>query len=276
MIINNQSISTNNNTMNSNVYDLKTLLNMNNVDLTLDDTSLISFLTTINNFKITKEMRFHYPNKHNVHFNRLKARPKNIICQDPEIIKNIRSLLGKISVQNYDTIKDKIVDLCKNNSVCWDELSKYIHNIIIDNIFIIDAYINLLIDLEKNGFKKLIYNIHQLIVEQINNPKNFENDTLSETAIDKVKRWKISNSILLVNLFNRGKYSKEFLNKQLDHWVSEININNQQNLEILLKIVPLFANDKLPIMNDNVKTKLQNIIDNKAYPSRFRLMLQIR
>lgn len=257
-------------------YDYKTIIDINSKNLCLDNSELVNFFDNLCSYKITKDMKQQYINKKNKYFNKEEKRPKSIICDDSEIIKNIRSLLGKISVQNYDTIRDKIVDICDGKNISWKELSEQFYTIIIDNIFIIDIYVKLLIDLENKGYIKLIYNIHHLIIDQIKNPRNFTVDSLSETGVDKIKRWKISNAILLTTLFNNNKYSKDFINKQIDHWLSLININNCLELEILLKIVPLFDKNKYPVMNDDIKGKMNEIKNNKSYPGRIRLMLEIK
>ncbi len=247
-------------------YQYEDLLILNSKNLCSVNPQLVFFFQKIS---ITKSNKIYYPNKFNIYFNKKRSRPKKVLCQDPEIIRKIRSVLSKITSQNYDKLYEQLTNHLDKYAFDDSEIGEHIYNCIIDNIFHIDTYINLLTCLELNH-PKIIYYVHKLITDQAKNPKQCLKNTISESMQDKEKRWQISNAILLTKLYVKNKYSKEFLNECVSIWLLKTTLNHVMGLEIMIKITPLL--DTKSLYQNNAKL-LNDFAKNVDYPPRLRYLL---
>lgn len=251
-------------------YTYDEMMGMNNVDLSNIDLTLIGFFNSLPIYSITKEMRFHFPNRCNVHFNKRRVRPKAVISDDPVLVKKLRSCLSKISPQNMESMTKQINEILGSQNYDWKDVSEHVYTSAIDNIFLVDIFVKLMIELNKTR-SQLIHHMHHLIKEEVYKPRVFEN-TLSEDGVGKNKRYQLSNSILITEIFMQGKYSEKYMLGLLDYWLSSINVDNLIPLEILIKILPKLT--KLQISKELVE-KLNSVSKDKAYPTRLRLLLNL-
>lgn len=277
------------------IYSYDDILKINNKDhIGMIDTKLISFFDDltkntnsnampskkpfINTSKVNKYQKnadeFTYSNKHNIHFypeNR-NVRVKVIRSHDDEVLKKIRLILSKITAQNFNSQRDELVTVFKNNDpINWDQISDYIYHTIIDNIFIIDIYVKLFEELE-NAYPLLLENIHKITKTLALNPIIYEKSTIVEEASDKTKRCAVGNGLLIANFYEKGKYSKEFLNTIVAHWIESVTTEKMLGLEILVKFIKIINKD---IINKESIDKLKQIKSAKEYPGRIRFLLAI-
>lgn len=252
------------------VYDYETLLRLNSPNLSNLDLTLIGFFNTLQSYQITKEMRFHFPNKHNIHFNRRRVRPKAVISNDPIVLKKLRSCLSKISPQNMDSITGQITEILSAQDYDWKDVSEHFYASAIDNIFLVDVFVQLMIQLNETNHQ-LIHHLHHLIQNQVYQPRSFT-DTLSEEGEHKAKRWQISNGLLITEIYQQNRYSREYLIKILNHWMDSITKDKLIPLEILIKVVPKLSEADLP---PEMSGKLKEIGQNKDFPMRLRLLLTL-
>jgi len=237
----------------------------------LDD-RIVAFFFQMTTFDATPEMRKHYPNKLNIYFNhRRKRRKPPIISNDPKIIQKIRGSLSKLGTVNVEHTYQYLQTIFRAVLVQeeWDEIAHLFYLNMLDNIFIIDAYLNLLIKLEDN-FPDLIAKIHTIIYSEINHPTQYK-DTILEEGAHKTKRYQIANGMLVAYIYNKGKYTKQFLFKCVEDWVTQINPTNLIGLEILVKMLPVLKTN----LKNNVSEILSNISQDKSYPARLRLLLTL-
>jgi hypothetical protein len=251
-------------------YKYDTLMSYNNADLSNLDLTLVGFFQSIAPYAITKEMRYHFPNKHNIHFNRKRARPKSIISDDAEVLKKLRACLSKITDSNFESMTEQVVKILSAKNYDWTDVSNHMYLSIIDNIFLAPIFVKLLCELETE-YTKLIHCFHHIIISEIDTPKVFQ-DTITELGVDKSKRWQFSNSLLLVELYNQKRYSSEFMVKTINKWLESASVDNPIPLEILIKILPKCKSLEL---TPNVAKKLQEISQDKTYPTRLRLLLTL-
>lgn len=252
------------------IFDYQQVLEYNNHDLSNLDLTMVGFFSQLPDYHITKEMRFHFPNKFNIHFNKRRVRPKTVISDDPEVLKRLRSCLSKISDQNFDTMAKQINDILSAANYDWKDVSAQVYFQVIENIFLVPVYVKLLKELEQE-YSKLVHHFHQLILEQLKCPQQFK-DSLSEAGRDKTKRWQISNGLLIIEIFNQGKYSQQFMQETLKFWLGEISLENLVPLEVLIKVLPKLKELEVP---EDLKTKLKEISNDKSYPNRLRLLLNL-
>lgn len=251
-------------------YSYDILLSYNYADLSNLDLTLMGFFQSLSPYAITKEMRYHFPNKHNIHFNRKRARPKSIISDDAEILKKLRSCLSKITETNFESMTEQIVKILSAKNYDWKDVSNHMYLSIIDNIFLAPIFVKLLCELETE-YPRLIHNFHHIILSEINNPKVFP-DSITELGLDKSKRWQLSNCLLLAELYAQKRYSSEFMTQQINRWLELASPDNLIPLEILIKILPKCKTLELP---PHVAKKLQEISVDKTYPTRLRLLLTL-
>jgi hypothetical protein len=258
-------------------YTIDDLFNLNKPDLIQLTPKVIQFFKSLaeKSSQLKKDTKSHYPNRNNIFFHPRKMRITIIACQDPDIIKKIRSILGKITPHNYDSLKDQLVEFlhnCKKEKVSLPQIALLLYGNIIDNIKLVDIYVKLLIELEPI-FPNIIYHIHESIVKQINTPQNFDKDTFTETAVDKIKRWTISNSLLLTHIYLKGKYTSKFYNSILRNWLNTTTPDNLIGIEIIAKLIP-FLNKKH--FETDVLEKLITIFNDKSYPARLRFLIDLK
>lgn len=252
------------------IYPYNVLLAMNNMDLSNIDLTLIGFFNSLPTYQITKEMRFHFPNKNNIHFNKRRIRPKAVISDDPVLVKKLRSCLSKISPQNMTSMTKQINEILGAQNYDWKDVSEHFYVSAIDNIFLADIFVKLMIELDKTN-SDLIHHMHHLIKDQVYKPRVFEN-TLSEDGVSKAKRYQISNSLLITDIFVQKKYSSKYILSLLDYWLSSITPDNLISLEILIKIMPKLVDLDMPT---ELIEKLKSVSQDKAYPTRLRLLLNL-
>lgn len=256
------------------VYDYDMLMGLNHPDLSALDVNLISFFNDLPSYQITKEIRYFYPNKFNIHFNRNRARPKTVVSNDPEITKKLRSNLSKVSDQNIDKMTDRIKELLtQQEDFDWKDISLLFYEIIIQNIFFVNLFVNILKILEPKH-PKLIHHIHHLIINQVYHPRTFK-DTLSEPGENKAKRWQVSNGLLIAQIYKARKYSQLFMEKILKMWLSRTSPESLVPLEILVKVIPELKKEKGFKLEKSISEKLTAISQDKSYPGRLRLLLTL-
>lgn len=253
-------------------YDYETMMSLNHPDLSNIDMNLKTFFSSLPPYQITKEIRFHYPNKFNVYFNRRRSRPQTILSNDPLVLKSLRSSLSKISPQNFESITEQIIGILGDSEYNWEEVSELFYTNIIDGIFMVDVWVKLLGQLEKK-YPSLVRYLHHQVIKQSIEPRNFQ-DHFTETAEDKYKRWQINNAFLIIQLYTAKKYSQNFLIAAIAHWIDLINPENLVPLEILVKILPKLKGKRIPYSEQSLK-KLIDISQDKTYSSRLRLLLEI-
>ena len=256
-------------------YDFETMMTFNHPDLSNIDLHMIDFFSKLPVYPITKEIRFHYPNKFNYHFNKRKVRPQTIISSDPEILKRLRSNLSKLSEQNIDTITENIKQLLGHGHHDWKQIADLFYVITIDNVnsketLLTSIYVKLLVKLEKY-YHFLLHYLHQKIKNQVYHPHSFT-DTFSESGKDKEKRWRISNCLLILEIFHQGKYKKEFLQEVLNHIASQISYENTLPLEVFVIVLRKMKPGEIP---DEISKKLMETAEDKNYPARLRLLLDL-
>lgn len=253
------------------IYDYDTLMGLNHPDLSSLDLKLTTFFNQLSSYQITKEIRFYYPNKFNIHFNRNRVRPKTLISNDPEIKKKIRSTLSKVSNQNIEKMTNHIMDLLsQQDDYDWTDISELFYVCIIDNIFLVDLFIQILKRIEEK-YPKLIHYVHHLINRQLYHPRQFEN-TLSESGQARSKRWQIANGLLIVHIYLNRNYSKPFLLRTLRLWLSEASPENLIPIEIMVKAMPKLKREAI---DRDISEKLKIISQDKSYPTRLRLLINL-
>lgn len=199
-------------------------------------------------------------------------RPKTIISTDPKVLQNIRVIVSKISPINFDNMLGQMKEILHNMPLDWDQVTEQIYTAIIDNIAVLaDVFIKLLTHLE-GDFKQLIHKIHRRVVDEVENPKQFEKDTLSETAKEKTKRWQVGNGLLVVHLHKKKIYSHKFLNWAIGIWMKDPGPSETHGLEVMVKICPHLRTD---FLSPELLEKLNGISSNKEYPTRLRFLLNI-
>jgi len=251
------------------VYHYDMLLSMNDPNLSNIDLTLAGFFLNLPSYTITKEMRFHFPNKNNVHFNRKRTRPKTVISNDPEVLKNLRACLSKITEQNFDTMTEKINKILSAD-YDWKDVSSQMYLSVIDNIFLVPIFVKLMTKLESE-YTTLIHHFHHLILDQLYHPREFS-DSLSESGVNKTKRWQISNALLMTEIFTQKKYSPKFMIEVINYWLGIISLENLIPLEILIKVIPKCGDLTMP---EELVTRLKEISNDKTYPNRLRLLLNL-
>ena len=258
-----------------NKYTTNLLLEMNDPVLTDLDDKIIAFFFQIVNFDATPEMKKNYLNRNNLYFSHQRKRRKPpVVSNDPKIIQKIRGYLSKLSTSNVDKTYQYLQQILKTILVKeeWSEIAKlfYFNMVeIVAHFQIIDAYLNLLAKLEPN-FPELVARLHFKISEEMKNPTKFQ-DSVLEEGNHKTRRYQINNGILIAHIFNKGKYSKEFISECLEKWVSKIGPDNLMGLEILVKILPLLKIE----LNNELPKMLERISKDNSYPARLRLLLTI-
>lgn len=260
------------------VHTVEQFNNINCAELVSVDIALNTFFKTIkdkssSNLITYKDIRHQYPNKYNIFFNHRRTRPKVITCNDPETIKKIRAIMSKISPQNYTIMKEKFLGFLKDATIPIMEIADAVYINLIDNI---SMNVNLFIDLISQiapEVPKLAFYLHQSINHQIYNPKQFTINTITETAEDKIKRYKIGNALLITNMFLRRLYSPKFFLLSVIHWIENVSPTNLIDLEIFVKILPLLSKKHLTA---NIIKKLNEITNTKEYPNRLRYLLIIK
>ena len=108
---------------NSRIYPYDIMLSLNHPDLSNLDLTLLGFFNSLPTYAVTKDMRYHFPNKHNIHFNKKRVRPKNVISDDPEVLKRLRSCLSKITDQNFDRMTEQINEILTSKNYDWKDVS---------------------------------------------------------------------------------------------------------------------------------------------------------
>lgn len=254
-------------------YTYQEIYQLNDPKLSVNlDFTLVSFLNNLPSFQITREMRIHFPNKLNHHFNRRRQRPKSILSNDPIVVKKLRSCFSKISDQNSEKMITEIIEICKAQEYEWHDLAEHFYCNIIENIFLVPIFVQMLIKVEKD-FSQLIRNLHHLILNQVTNPREFKDSLLEEGTL-KAKRWQISNALLIIELHHQHKYSQEFLNQQLKFWIESVSPENLIPLEILVKATDKMSKSQILIPPD-LTQRLSAISQDKKYPTRLRLLLTL-
>jgi len=237
----------------------------------LDD-RVIAFFFQMTPFEASAEMKKNYPNKFNLYFShRRNHRKPPIISNDPKVIQKIRGSLSKLGTSNIENTYQYLHTIFKLVLVReeWIEIANLFYLNMLDNLFIIDAYLDLLIKLEDN-FPELVQKIHYRICNEINYPTQYK-DTLLEDGSHKTKRYQIANGMLIAYIYNKKKYTKQFLLNCIEYWVSQINPNNLLGLEILVKTLPLLKFN----LENGLSNMLSNISKDNSYPARLRLLLTL-
>lgn len=255
--------------INEKVYPYEVMLSINHPDLSNIDLTFAGFMLNLPSHIITKEMKYHYPNKNNVHFNRKRTRPKTVISNDPEVLKNLRACLSKITEKNFDIMTEKINKILSAD-YDWKDVSTQMYLSVIDNIFLVPIFVKLMTELESE-YTTLIHHFHHLVLDQLYYPKEFT-DTLSESGLDKTKRWQISNALLITEVFTQKKYNSSFMIEVVNYWLGIISVENLIPLEILIKVIPKCGDLPMP---EELVTKLKEISNDKTYPNRLRLLLNL-
>jgi hypothetical protein len=237
----------------------------------LDD-RIIAFFFQMTTFEASSEMKKTYPNKFNLYFShRRKHRKPPIISNDPKIIQKIRGSLSKLSTSNIDSTYQYLQTIFRAVLVReeWQEIANLFYLNMLDNIFIIDSYLDLLIKLEDN-FSDLVEKIHHRIASEVRKPTQY-NDNLIEQGAHKTKRCQVANGMLVAHIFNKKKYSRKFLMQCIEYWITQINPDNLMGLEILVKTLPLLKFD----LENGLANMLSKISQDKSYPARLRLLLTL-
>lgn len=252
-------------------YDYDTLIGLNHPDLSSLDLKLVTFFNSLPVYPITKEIRFYYPNKFNMHFNKNRIRPKSVISNDPMITKKIKSTLSKVSHQNIEKMTIQLEDLLsQQDDFDWTDIAELFYASIVDNILMVELFVKILKKLEEK-YPKLVHHVHHLILKQLYHPRLFK-DSLSESGASKAKRWQIANGVLIAQIYHQKSYSKAFLVRILNLWLSEASPDNLIPLEILVKVLPVLEGVRL---DKSIRDKLLQLSKEKAYPSRLRLLLNL-
>lgn len=275
------------------IYTYDEIVKINSKDNVIMDVKLMLFFDDLikntNNNTIPKKPqhinpkvnKFHkviddivYSNKHNIHFypeNR-NIRVKVIRSHDDEVLKGIRVIFSKITAQNFNSQKDELITIFKNNDpINWEQISNYVYYTIIDNIFLVDVYIKLLEELE-SPYPQFIENIHKITNREATNPTIYDKNTIVEEAADKTKRCAIGSGLLIANFYNKGKYTKEYVNTIVAHWIQSVTTEKILGLEILVKFIKVINKE---IIDKNSIEKLKEIKNTKDYPGRIRFLLAI-
>jgi hypothetical protein len=257
-------------------YTYEQLLALNQPDLSNYNLRLCGFFKDIAehsySVQVGRDVKNNYPNKYNIYFNRIKTRPKHVKSTDPELLKKIRNILAKLSPSNVENFTVQLIEMFElEPSIEWKSVAELVYINMIDAIFIVDVYTRLLIRLEEN-FPLLIHHLHHMVHQQAYTPRKFEHDIVTETAVDKTKRWAVSNGLLIVELFHRGKYRREYLNLVIETWLDASSPENTFYLDIMIKILPKLKKKNL---NGPLIEKLTKISQDMAYKSRVRCLLNI-
>lgn len=220
---------------------------------------------------ISKEVKNNYPNKFNIYFNKKRWR-KKIQSSDPEILKRIRSILGKVSPSTIDTMQDQIIDLLETHPHNWESVSTLFFENILDNVFVVDIYARLLIKLE-HKFPILLHHIHHLSRKQVKEPTKYDVDTFRESAEDRTKRCVVANALYIIEMFYRGKYSRKYLNQTFKSWLDQASPENTFYLEVIVKVLQKIKKTNL---DQEVLEKLTQFSNDKSYPGRLRFLLEFK
>jgi len=258
--------------------DYNTILSLNRPEYTYISKEIRDFFNEIGEpyrlaIQASQRKDATYTNNYNTFFYGHTVRKKVTASNDPELLKQLRVCLSKLTESNYVKIEEKIFSIINNIELdSWINVAELVHTNMIDNIFLIDIYIKLLISLKKE-YDELVKEINCLLYKQVLKPAVYTKNTISETGVDKTKRWKISNAMIITNLYLDKKYSNKFFNKIVDKWLSKISYKNQENLEIFVKILPLIETTDL---DKHIIDKIKRMKQDKEYTGRIRFLLEFK
>lgn len=257
-------------------YTQDELRSLNRREILPVDPKLLEFFSK---FPKTKYTNNDYQNPYNLNFifHRKKLFPTHEPFSDQKIIADFKSILLKLTRDNLDETSKHILNINFPQTI-KPKIATVLHKTIINCIFLVDVYAELILLISRQDNEITNY-LNEIIIQQLYHPKKFsdENDEIAcETAEQKEKKWRISNGLLIAELFLNNVYSPQFMvNDIIVPIVNHIKVEDTINIEVLKKIFPIIL-PKLVESKTNISSifyKLKKISENKEYPPRLRYLL---
>lgn len=185
-----------------------------------------------------------------------KSNFESTFSDDP-IKKDLNSILNKISGNNIDTIKNKLLILIENNH---NEYSDYIMDLILKNsikqpLFCKD-YVKLLVLLQDNDL------IKSKCCNLFNELKNNNNKLFCE-----------GYSLFIIEVYNSGILNDEDIESIITNIFTILNDNSRleyvvDSLYVLFKFIN--NKKKLQLFKEQFKVDLDSLINNNLVPSKIK------
>lgn len=224
-----------------------------------------------------------YNNQYNIYQGQLPKERKQIFKEaeaftDEKIILDIKAVLNKLTDKNKRDVFAGFFNLYMPVNA-YNITATTIHQIMIECIFMITSYIDFLVEL-KGHSEPLFLLVISEIEKQFINSRVFDgsNDANAiETSVQKAKKWRVNNSIIVAHLYKSGHYSiDQVCDNYLGKLIESITPADPLNIEIIktaitiLKDIPKF---KAVCTSSSVKQSLDAISNDKNYENRLRFLI---
>lgn len=163
-------------------------------------------------------------------------------------VKKANAILNKLTLEKFDRLSDKFIDILVNNEEKIEEIVKGLFNKAIDEEFFAIIYARLcrkVADIKKEdntpliaGFKKIILTQCQKEFENAssNCAIDLSNDTESEYKLMKIKRHMLGNIKFIGELFKQDLVTDRILRRCIKHLMPNIRAD-EESMENLCKLL---------------------------------------
>jgi len=260
-------------------YTPNELLLLNDAKLCSIPADLIKFFSRFPRSKIAEP----YNNQYNIYQGQPPKERKHIFKEveafsDEKIILDVKSTLNKLTDKNKKEIFNSFFNLYIPINA-YIIAANTIHQVMIECIFHINPYIEFLVELQ-NQKEQLFSLVISMIEKQFVNPRSFDNTNDAnaiETSIQKAKKWRINNTIIIAHLCKSGHYSVEYTcNDYLSKLIKHITPTDPLNIEIIKNVIPIVKDIprfKAVYTNSQIKNSLDTISNDKNYENRLRFLI---
>jgi hypothetical protein len=260
-------------------YSPADLIKLNDPKLCSISTDLIKFFSKFPKLRASEP----YDNQYNIYQGQPPKERKQLFKEpeaftDEKIILDIKSTLSKLTEKNKKDIFNSFFSLYIPINA-YNIAANIIHQIMIECIFMISPYIDFLVEL-KNQKPDLFLLVIDMIEKQFVNPRSFDNtnDAIAiETSVQKAKKWRINNTIIVAHLCKSGHYSVEYtINDYLTKLIEKITPTDPLNIEIIKSIIPILKNIpqfKPVCVASQIKASLDLLSTDKNYENRLRFLI---
>lgn len=205
---------------------------------------------------------------------RTTPRRKLFVEEGDSFLMNIKNCLAKLSSENYQLISTQLLEYELDKPDTIDEVVKILHESAINGVFIVDYYVNIFLSAAQK-YPKIVPNLNQRILKQINEPQDFgdEEDLLTETKQQKIERWQIANIHIFAELYRKNVYKEELLRKILRSLLQRSETNQfalKLIVELMQKITKTYDRKRRDRDMEEILKKLQEIGKDKKYPGLVR------
>lgn len=252
---------------------------LNDAKLCSIPADLIKFFSRFPKSKVSEP----YNNQYNIYQGQLPKERKQIFKEveafsDEKIILDVKSTLNKLTEKNKKDIFNSFFNLYIPINA-YNIAANTIHQVMIECIFMINPYIEFLVELQ-NQKEELFSLVINMIEKQFANSRSFDNTNDAnaiETSIQKAKKWRINNTVIVAHLCKSGHYNVEYTcNDFLSKLIEQITPTDSLNIEIIKNIIPIVKDIpqfKSVYANSQIKNSLDTISNDKNYENRLRFLI---